>query len=154
MPGGTEKIAGLWFARGYQYPGWHCVTRSSHRRRSIQRVFLKISQNLQENACDRIFFLNKVGDLRAATLLKKRLWHRCFPVNFAKFLKTPFLQNFDFLTGSELLGLKRRLLTFYYRCWRSIDFRKGKITISIANKCSCKGPQVYKNIFLFAFIYN
>ena len=24
-----------------------------------------------------------------ATLLKKRLWHRCFPVNFAKFLITP-----------------------------------------------------------------
>ena len=23
MPGGTEKIAGLWFAREYQYPGWH-----------------------------------------------------------------------------------------------------------------------------------
>ena len=28
-----------------------------------------------------------------ATLLEKRLWHRCFPVNFAKFLGTPFLQN-------------------------------------------------------------
>ena len=27
------------------------------------------------------------------TLLKKRLWLRCFPVNFAKFLRTPFLQN-------------------------------------------------------------
>ena len=26
-----------------------------------------------------------------ATLFKKRLWYRCFPVNFAKFLKTPFL---------------------------------------------------------------
>ena len=26
-----------------------------------------------------------------ATLLKKRLWHRCFPVNFMKFLRTPFL---------------------------------------------------------------
>ena len=25
-----------------------------------------------------------------ATLLQKRLWHRCFPVNFAKFLRTPF----------------------------------------------------------------
>ena len=25
-----------------------------------------------------------------ATLLKKRFWHRCFPVNFAKFLRTPF----------------------------------------------------------------
>ena len=31
--------------------------------------------------------------LRPATLLKKRLWHRCFAVNFAKFLTTPFLQN-------------------------------------------------------------
>ena len=30
---------------------------------------------------------------RPATLLKKRLWHRHFPVNFAKFLRTPFLQN-------------------------------------------------------------
>ena len=27
------------------------------------------------------------------TALKKRRWHRFFPVNFAKFLKTPFLQN-------------------------------------------------------------
>ena len=26
-----------------------------------------------------------------ATLLKKRLWHRCFRVNFAKFLRTPVL---------------------------------------------------------------
>ena len=25
---------------------------------------------------------------RSTTLLKKRLWHRCFPVNFAKFLRT------------------------------------------------------------------
>ena len=29
--------------------------------------------------------------LRPATLLKKRLWQRCFPVNFAKFLGTAFL---------------------------------------------------------------
>ena len=28
--------------------------------------------------------------LRTATLLKKRLWYRCFPVNFEKFLRTPF----------------------------------------------------------------
>ena len=27
------------------------------------------------------------------TLLKNRLWHRCFSVNSVKFLKTPFLQN-------------------------------------------------------------
>ena len=27
---------------------------------------------------------------RPATLLKKRLCHRCFPMNFSKFLRTPF----------------------------------------------------------------
>ena len=52
----------------------------------MQKVFLKISQNSQENTC---LFL-KAADLRPATLLKKRLWHRCFPVDFAKFLRTTF----------------------------------------------------------------
>ena len=31
--------------------------------------------------------------MRPPTLLKKRLWHRCFTVNFQKFLRTPYLQN-------------------------------------------------------------
>ena len=39
--------------------------------------------------CQSLFF-NKVADLRSVTLLQKRLWHRCFPVDFAKFLRTPF----------------------------------------------------------------
>ena len=42
--------------------------------------------------CQRLFF-NKVADFRPAALLKKSVWHRCFPVNFAKFLRRPFLQN-------------------------------------------------------------
>ena len=33
-----------------------------------------------------------VPGLRLATLLKKRLWYRCFPVNVVKF-RTHFLQN-------------------------------------------------------------
>ena len=53
-----------------------------------QKMFLEILQNSQKNTCDRVSFLNKV-----ATLLKKRLWHRYFPLNFAKLLRTPFLQN-------------------------------------------------------------
>ena len=36
-------------------------------------------------------FFNKVAGLRPVTLLKKRLWHRCFPVNFVKLLRTPFI---------------------------------------------------------------
>ena len=34
------------------------------------------------------FFFNKVEGLRP--LLKKRLWHSCFPVNLVKFPRTPF----------------------------------------------------------------
>ena len=38
-------------------------------------------------------FFNKIADLRLATVLEKSLWHRCFPVNFVKFLGEPFSQN-------------------------------------------------------------
>ena len=37
------------------------------------------------------FFLIKLQ--ASETLLKTRLWHKCFQVNFAKFLRTPFLQD-------------------------------------------------------------
>ena len=56
---------------------------------SVKKVFLEISQNSQENTCAGVFF-NKVAGLRPATLLKKRLWHRCFPVKNVEFLRTPF----------------------------------------------------------------
>ena len=66
--------------------------RSSHQRCSVKKVFLEISQNSQENTCARVSFLIKLQDW-SARLLKKRLWQRCFPVNFAKFLRKPCLQN-------------------------------------------------------------
>ena len=56
---------------------------------SVKKVFLEVSLNSQKNTCARVSFLIK----RPATLFKKKLWHGCFPVNFAKFLRTPFLQN-------------------------------------------------------------
>ena len=43
--------------------------------------------------------------LRPATLFKKRLWDRCFPVHFAKFSKTPFFQN---TSGRLLPDLKMK----------------------------------------------
>ena len=57
---------------------------------SVKNVFLEISQNSQESTCARVSFFNKVAGLKTATLLKQILWHRCVPVNFAKFLGTPF----------------------------------------------------------------
>ena len=54
---------------------------------SLEKMFLKISQNLQENTSARISFLIKV---QVATLSKKRLWQRFYPVNFVEFLRMPF----------------------------------------------------------------
>ena len=34
---------------------------------------------------------NKIAGFRPAFWLKKRLWNRCFPVIFAKFIRTPFI---------------------------------------------------------------
>ena len=58
----------------------------------------------KQMCCSLLF--NKVSGLRLKTLLKKRLQHRCFLANFAKFLRTHFLRN----TSGQLL------LTFlFYR---------------------------------------
>ena len=56
-------------------------------------MFLEIPQISQESTCARVSLLIKLQDLglRPANLLKKKLWHRYFPVNFAEFLRTPFL---------------------------------------------------------------
>ena len=53
---------------------------------SVEKVFLELSQNLQESTCPRASFLIK---LQASASLNKRLWHKCYLVNFAKFLRTP-----------------------------------------------------------------
>ena len=58
-------------------------------------VYLISSKKLKETNCFS----------KEDSLIKKSLWHRCFPVNFAKFLRTPFftkhlrrllLKNTDF----------------------------------------------------------
>ena len=61
---------------------------------------------------------NKVAG-RPATLLKKRLWHRYFPVNFAKFLRKLFLQNTSttssLLVASQIRGLFEKILKHDYQ---------------------------------------
>ena len=57
---------------------------------SVKKVFLKLSQNSLEKTCVRVSFFNKVAGPRPVTLLKKKLWHTCFPVNFSKNFKSTF----------------------------------------------------------------
>ena len=69
------------------------INRSSHQwcsmKKGVHRNFTKFTG---KHLCQSLFF-NKVASLRPAVLLKTRLWHRCFHVNFVKFQRTPSLQN-------------------------------------------------------------
>ena len=80
-------------------PGFH--SRSSHQRcstkKSVHRNFTKFTG---KHLCQSLFF-KKVAGLRPETLLKKRLWHGRFPVNFVEFLRTPFFKEHLWTTASE-----------------------------------------------------
>ena len=56
----------------------------------MKKVALRnFTKFIGKRLCQSLIF-NKVVGLRPATLSKKKLWRRCFPVNFVKFLRTPF----------------------------------------------------------------
>ena len=63
---------------------WSC---SVHR--GVLKTFAKFTR---KHLCQSVLF-NKVAGIRPATLLKRRPWHRCFYVNFAKLPRTTFFQN-------------------------------------------------------------
>ena len=60
----------------------NCINRSSHQRCSIKKGVLRnFTKLIGKHLCQ--------GQL----YLKTILWHKCFPVNFPKFLRTPILKN-------------------------------------------------------------
>ena len=71
-------------------------------------IFRNFANFTGKYLCQSLFF-NKVAGLMLATLLKKRLWYRSFPLKFAKFLRTLFLQN----TSSGCFSISRQFSIWY-----------------------------------------
>ena len=84
--------------------------RSSYQKCSIKKGVLRnFAKFTGKYLCQSLFF-NKIAGLGPATLLKKRLWHRCFAVKFAKFLRTPFVTEhlrWLLLTAANFLSVPR-----------------------------------------------
>ena len=84
-------------------------------KKGVLKNFAKITG---KHLCHSLFF-NEVADLRPATSLKKRLWHRYFPVNFAKFLRKAFKEHiwwlllFSFTDMLLLLLEESKIDTFF-----------------------------------------
>ena len=109
---------------------------------SVKKVVLEISINSQENTCARVSFLIK---LQTSGLLKKRLWHKCFPVNFAKFLKTHFLTEHLVVAASE---------QWNYSTGKSIFFFGGKIYfIYLMASINFARYQNTRSGFIWGYIY-
>ena len=74
-------------------------------KKGVLRTFEKFTG---KHLCQSLFF-NKVAGPRPATLSKKRLWHRCFLVNVAKFQTILFLKEHLrwLLLGSETFSYLR-----------------------------------------------
>ena len=87
-------------------------------KKSFSDLTWKSQEQLPEVLC-------KKGVLRPATLLKKRLWHKCFPVNFAKFLRTPF--SVDHLRWLLLKYLKKVISVFNYKLFQYLLNADNKI---------------------------
>ena len=67
------------------------ATRSSRSQIFFQIGVLKSFAKFIEKHLYHSLSFNKVASFRPATLLKKRLWDSCFPVNFAKIFGTAFV---------------------------------------------------------------
>ena len=84
--------------------------------------------------CVRICF-NKVASLRPATLLKKRLLHRCFSGNFEKVL-IPILQNICeqlFLSLKHILNF-RKIFSLFHGFGKSCQGDYGNLTANGTGK--------------------
>ena len=95
-----------------------------------KKVFLEISENSQVNTCARVSFLIKFRRHASVSLLKKRLWNRCFPVNFAKFSRTPFLQK----TSERLLLMVPYQMYDMVQCNTKKNFIEISLTVFISQK--------------------
>ena len=78
-------------------------------------VYRNFTKFIGNHLCQSIFF-NKVQGL-ACNFNKKRLCHRCFPVNFVKFLRTPFFIGHPYWL----------LLKFISNIWKVLHVSKHMI---------------------------
>ena len=94
--------------RTQKFTAWWLHESSRERCSTKKDVLSNFAKSTGKHLCQSLFF-DKVADLTPATLLKKSLWHSCFPLNFAKFLKTSFFQN----TSGQLLLTVNILVTHF-----------------------------------------
>ena len=91
-------------------------------KKGVLRNFAKFTG---KHLCQGLFF-NKVA--KACNLLKKSLRHRCFPVNFAKFPRTPFFTEHLWWLLLDFSGRKLKLGYLCLGYWSAIVKRNREMS--------------------------
>ena len=118
-------------------PTWKCILwktsrylhATSHRRCSVKKGVLKSFPNFIGKHLWCSLYLIK---LPACNFIKKRLQHKCFPVNFGKLLKTPVLKN-----------IRERLLVVK---WVDEDFQPREAFIVLKPVTRCNAEQITNSL--------
>ena len=123
------KVAGF-----YRCSHWRCSVKES----VLRKVFAKFTG---KQLCQRLYF-NKVCGPKA---VKRRLRHKCFPLNLEKFVRTPFLQNTSRWLLLLLAFQKQPQVFYEKRCsWKFCKiYRKTPVV--------CK---IFRNTFLIEHLCN
>ena len=91
-------------------------TESTHPEMFCEKGVLKNFAKFTGKHLCQTFSFSKVAVLTPATLFKKKLLHRCFPVNFAKFLRTPFcIEHLWWLCLKAQNHYRSNKLVFFFR---------------------------------------
>ena len=119
------------------------LCRSSHRRCSIKKAFLKVLQNSQGSACAWVSFLIKLQPL-ACNLIKRATLAQVFSYEFTKFLRTTFLQNISFFLCIRINA-----------CWEKPRFPPNiQLGILVLNRYCMKSVRIWSFPSPFFFVFN
>ena len=149
----------FWKSKRWESKQNECLCRSSRLMVSLKKVLWEISQNWTRwHLCRNLFFDN-VKLWRSSTSLEASHDRRCFIVNFAKFVRTFFLQN---TTGrllliiavsivvkeelaNENLNYDRKTEAYVWIWARSVSYQKREVLVkfeqvseAVVGRCSSK----------------
>ena len=124
-------------------------------KKSVMRNFAEFTR---KHLCCNLFF-DKVKLCRSSDSLKTSLWRRCFLVNFAKLVRTPFLQNkigrlllivaVSIVEKGELanenFNYDTKIKAYVPICTRSVSYQKRAVLVkyeqvseAVVCRCSSK----------------
>ena len=109
-----------WLSRKWTAFLWYLIAEAATKAIQWKKVFLEISENSKENTN---------ASAQSSNFIKKRLWYKCFPVNFLKFLRKPFLQN----TSGRLL-------------FQLLYWKQSKLKAPLDTKCLLISAKTMKNV--------